>query len=766
MARRSARLASKTHEVQPPTLDSVSEHDERSNASSLRAAAILESPAPTRHHPSTPTSSAIKPPMSAMHPSKVHTTMAPPSPGLRLGFTDIRPVATKRGHELPSGIAQLTPTKAKAKGSSSSSNAAAGLPSTPFTFSVSRPPVADPSLSSRAKQMMDELRGEAAKIKAELAAQRIREQAEDAEAATGRKVLKPKGKTRFSAAHLAAFEKMDSIENHPSAYRAKITTPVKGITTPVKGIKRSSSRANLDEIPASITRRTAIKRSPSKARLDEVDSPQQARKLPAVSPFVRSRAAALEAQEGDPPTPAKRFKQRLEDDASSTRPSSRDGSSIPRPKSSGNDLAGGGSLSRSKSTMSLVTPVKASLARAAAKGPTITAVANSPSPSKSELTSLKRSATTANLKEGTTSTTTTTTPARRILSPGGFQRVRSILRGQKGNSDKPGSALPLPSATASASKTPALPRVDKALPALPGSVVTTPRRKLIKTPNSPSPSFFRSLSKSKSSRVSNPVEANFPNMDSVMAGSTSKKAKGAEKPETGPVVAYPDLSVFSGLAGKGEKSASMPPPSVPGTFSFRSDHTINFNSASPAGFGASPGQSSVRQVRSSMLPMPGSFPGANASADPGTTGSGATRLDTRSGNKENKSPRLKLPGISHGMSTKKRNRAATDEEDERAAKKRKNDHEQVPEGDALLAPRLLLAGKVSGAGASSSPQKTKPDAAAARAAKAGCKLDAPAKKTLVPRAGVQPLSRTSPQKKAVLSLSRLNMLARPKTRQQ
>lgn len=487
-----------------------------------------------------------------------------------------------------------------------------------------------------------------------------------------------------------------------------------------------------------------MKRSPSKARLDDV-APRSPwlRKQAVPMSSVKARAAAIDTSESVPPapTPAKRVRQRLEDDASSSRPISRDGSSIPRPKSGGNDS--GATLTHSKSVMSLVSPTKASLSRTASKGPTTAA-----SPSKSELPTLKKSATTANLKSAMT-------PGRRILSPSRFERVKSILKTRRDDAEKPGSALPLP---APVSKTPAPPRVDKALPPLP-LCATTPRRKpvrnldstpseseALKMQNSPSPvkkqtspsraptSLFKSLSRSVRGLD---AEANYPNMDSVLGGS-AKKGVESKKDE----VVYPDLSTFSGLASPKEKSSSVPPPSGPGTFTFRSDHTINFSGVSPSGFGASPGQSSVRQVRNSVLPappIPGSFPdNSNVAGNP----------DTRSSNKENRSPALKLLGISHGMQSKKRHRPSTDEEDaekeaeERAIKKRKNEH--VPEGDALMAPRLMgKAGEGKG--------------------RAAMKLDSPAKKTMVPRAGVQAPSRT-PGKKPVLSMSRLNMLATPKKR--
>lgn len=756
----------KTHQSSTPTLDSVSEHVD--TPSSTPRDAAHESPAPKqptpkqptpRQHtprqptpkkstprdptpkkpfrePATPTTTKIRPPMSAMHPSKAQSTMAPPSEGLRLGFTDIRPVA-KRDGGLPSGVAQHTPTKASA------------VPSTPFTFSVGRPS-ADPNLSSRAKLMMAELRGEADRIKAELAAQREKQGGVDL---GGRVIAQPKGKTgRYSAAHEAAFEKMDSIANHPSAFRAKLT--------PVAGVKRSSSRADLDELPPSVTKRSAMKRSPSKARLDDV-APRSPWLRKALASSVKSRAAAIDTSESAPlaSTPAKRAKQRVEDDASSSRPISRDGSSIPRPESSGNDS--GATLRHSKSTMSLISPAKASLSRTASKGPGATA-----SPSTSELPTLKRSATTASLKGALT-------PGRRLLTPSRFERVKSILKTRRDDTEKPGSALPLPAAPVS--KTPAPPRVDKALPPLP-MCATTPRRKpirnldstpseseAVKMQNSPSPvkkqtsptrgptSLFKSLSRSVRGVD---AEANYQNMDSVL-GSSAKKNTEAKKADKKDEVVYPDLSVFSGLAGGKEKSASVPPPSAPGTFTFRSDHTINFSGASPTGFGASPGQSSIRQVRNSVLPapsIPGSFPDTSSTSASTSASDPARTADARSSNKENRSPALKLQGISHGMQSKKRHRPSTDEEDarreaeERAVKKRKNEH--VPEGDALMAPRLM--GRTTAPGGSGN-------------GRGGLKLDSPAKKTMVPRAGVQAASRT-PGKKPVLSMSRLNMLATPKKR--
>jgi len=138
-----------------------------------------------------------------------------------------------------------------------------------------------------------------------------------------------------------------------------------------------------------------------------------------------------------------------------------------------------------------------------------------------------------------------------------------------------------------------------------------------------------------------------------------------------------------------------------GTFNFRSDHTINFG-ASPEGFGSSPGQSSVRHVRQSIVPstMPGSFPEYN---------------------KENLEA---LSSVHHGIPNKKRRRLdSEDEEGDDAKRSHKKSKPSVAEGSKLM-PLPIVAEKIA-------PKS---------------KIPSPAKK------------------KRVLSLSRLNMLARPKMR--
>ncbi|POR38750.1 Uncharacterized protein TPAR_01061 [Tolypocladium paradoxum] len=693
--RRSARLASASvKEKAAPELSSVAEHEE---TPPRRAPKNLV-------QPRTPVSSALKPPHDEMHPSKVHQTTGEPSSALRLGFSDI-PSNGARQFGLTS-----TPSKI------------GGMPSSPFTFRFARE-AADTTLSGDARRMMDEIRGQAAKIKADLVAQR---EAEGSCAnANGRVMATPKGKSgRYSAAHMAEFKKMDSIEGHASAWRAQ-----HGRFTPVKSsLKRSNSKANLDATP--ISHNSGIKPSPSKTRLDETPNQRPKASLKRTSSVANLDYVPRQAVAKAPETTAalgkslavaksgqqsavKRLKQRQDDDTSTARPVSRGDDSGPLPKSRSG-------LAR------LMSPTKSSIAHVAGPGkPTISLV---PSPSKSSVPGLTKSATMTSLG----SMSKTVDLRRRIISPGRFQRVKSILRGQKFDADGAKSAIPQPASQVS--MTPAPPRTDKELPPIP---LTTPRRKLTKrvafTPettnaamsqNSPSPS------KPSTSNVRAPlqaIEAQYPGLDEVLAQSKSSDNL------------YPDLSPLKRLVESRTQHGKARTPSVPGTFTFRSDHTIKFDDTSAKGFGAYPGQSSLRHVRGSIVPaahMPGSFPAPpSPSSHP---------------NKENAapSPARMLSGTAHGMPNKKRHRASSDEEDaeneaaERAMKKRKN--EQVPEGHALLAPRLVGAAPAGGVKKNRfgrSPAKT------------------PGRTP-----GRVPTSASPGKKGSVLSMSRLNMLARPKNR--
>ncbi|KAK7414874.1 hypothetical protein QQX98_006295 [Neonectria punicea] len=743
--RRSARLAGPTKgKAAAPSLSSVTEYAEAPKRERLNL------PSSPILGPSTPTSSAVKPPHDEMHPSKAHQTMGQPSSALRLGFADIKP-NNRDGSRI--GVPS-TPSKI-------------GVPASPFTFRVARE-AAETELSSDAQRLMDELREQAAMIKADLVAQREAESA--AADAHDRKIAKPKGKSgRFSAAHMAEFKKMDSIEGHASAWRAQNGrfTPVVSTlkrtpsnadldATPTSqfkaGLKRSPSKADLDATPTSQFK-PSLKRSPSKANLETTPtsqlktgiprSPSKADLQPAtpttprIKPSLKrksSRANLQDYQQSPSPkktaapaltkpqifanveqrVPSKRFKHNLEDDTSTARPVSRDGTSIPRPKSSG---AGSSKAPPPLAGLArLMSPAKASLFQTAAQGkPTISLVK---SPSK---TDLGRGLTKSASLQSLTSSAKPETPRSRVISPGRFERVKSILRGHRTASGNAHTAIPQPAS----SQTPAPPKLEKVLPPVP---LTTPRRKVTKhvafTPEvsrmateQGSPSPQKMVPKSQALRTLE--EDQYPALDAVLAKGQSDD------------VVYPDLSGFRPLPELPGKQGAAKPPSVPGTFTFRSDHTIEFSGAPAAGFGGSEGQSSIRQVRQSLKPvpaMPGSFP---APASPSTHP-----------NKENKAPAATkiLFGAPHGMSNKKRHRASWDEEEtekedaDRAAKKRKNQH--VPEGEALLAPRLI----------GSTPMNSTKKTRASRSVSA------------------TPGSASPTKKRGIISMSRLNMLARPKHR--
>ncbi|KAI1417516.1 hypothetical protein F5Y13DRAFT_151179 [Hypoxylon sp. FL1857] len=663
-----------------PQLGSVIEHEEPtstpskpSKKASKRLNTIASSPMP---QPATPAvATPVKLPMSEMHPSKVHPTTAAPSSGLKLGFVDID--YTKPAAQAP-GATQSTPSKIP-------------FPSSDFTFRYTKlHGDGDKELSLEAQQLREELREDAAKIRVGLEAKRDQEKLE-AELNDGREIRKAKGKAgRFSAAHMAEFKKMDSIENHPSAFRA-----APGRFTPVKkSLKRTQSKANLDEPDSARSKKTSTRTAPK--------SPEKERE--------------------QPESPVKRARQRLDDDVSTLRPVSRDGSFIPRPKSSGNDSVHS-SIPRSQSLANLMTPTKASLARAnSVKTPTTTLTKT---PSKPDLGGLAKSVSKPNLaslarasskrgfdtlrKAMTTNHLGAIKQPIDVQTPGRFDRVKSILKRQISGSK---SKSQIPQLVASPSQTSLHQSVDEELPQAP---FTTPGRKLERHVN------FTPMTK-RSTMILNspsPVKSSIPRSKALaqLQSSGSAADKPLHKTAEGEVT-YPDLSAYCrDVKEDTEKPSNVQfPESVPGTFTFRSDHTIRFDSPSPKGFGGAAGQASIRHVRNSVLPtsrMPGSFP----------------RPSDVSPNKENKAPSLG-PGIPHGMSNKKRHRASWDEEeddeaDKHAAKKLRKD--PPVEGHALVAPRLI---------AQASPGK---------------------------KAGRTPRT-PSPQKKGGLSLSRLNMLARPKVR--
>lgn len=610
--------------------------------------------------PRTPATGCAKPSREEMHPSKAHqSTTKEPDSGLRLGFVDIE----KNGDNMPSGVSQQTPSKT-------------GISST-FDFKFARPV---PQLGPEAQRMMDDLREEALRIKAKLAAEREEEKRKEEESGvTRRKIAQPKGKVgRYSDAHMAEFKKMDSIAGHPSAFRVQ---PGR-LAPPKPSLKRSQSKAKLED-------------------RDEINNSQKSK-----------MASSTERLENT--APAKRARQNMTDDASSARPASR-GDNTPK------IMPSTPTLGRSQSNVfaSITTPTQASLARAATAKHLATQIPTlSKSPSKPNLVGtprrLTKSATMSSVGSGPRSQSKTF-----LRSPGKLDRVKSMLRYPSSSKKPSATASSIPSLVRSPSK----PNLEKALPSIPMTpgvessknvkhVNFTPdtvNKNVATIPNSPSP--FKSAIPRSASKFNLAAKAQSTAQKPVAQAQAKQVhypslAALPSLPAESQAIEYPSLSGVRLLPEPPcqAKSSPRPPPAVPGTFTFRSDHTIQFGQ-SPKGFGSSPGQSSVRQVRQSIFPgtMPGSFPGSNGS------------------NKENKAP---IPSVPHGMSNKKRRRADSDDEEEKEVERSpKKQKANVPEGEMLMAPRL-----------------------AAEKTAATSKIPSPAK-----------------QKKG-LSLSRLNMLSRPKNR--
>lgn len=270
----------------------------------------------------TPTSIAgARPPMGEMHPSKVHqSTTKQADSGLILGFNPVKKDAN--GNVIKDSAIQDTPSKAKASPTSQY-----GTPGFEFKFACQ-----ESELSNEAKKLMESVRGDVAKVKTQMIQENKEHPSEDTRDGD-RRIAKPKGRAgRFSNAHMAEFKKMDSIAGHASAFRA---TP--GRFQPVNAASKTLKRTN------------------SKARLDE---PESQNNSPSKAPTVKASPAPVA-------TGTKRVKHDKTDDASSRRPSSKDGAT---PKDGGAAPATTPrrvTQPRPRPTVrtSLMTPTKASMAR-------------------------------------------------------------------------------------------------------------------------------------------------------------------------------------------------------------------------------------------------------------------------------------------------------------------------------------------------------------------------------------------------------------------
>ncbi|KAF2101577.1 hypothetical protein NA57DRAFT_53532 [Rhizodiscina lignyota] len=220
--------------------------------------------------------SSILPAPSEMHPSQHQKSTTKPLEEARwLGFMPMVPQTEppkKCSRELTDdlAVAQATPTRATQSVKKTS------FLSPDFKFDFQHQPSVESALSPEARRLMEETRGEAAKIRAKMVAAKEKQEARDLQAENqpifgmtdtlgGRKIAKPKG--RFSDAHKKQFGKMDSIANHPSSFRADpnrfYNDAPMTVDRPNKPLKRSHSKADLD---------TPMKQGPGKTLFTPIPS--------------------------------------------------------------------------------------------------------------------------------------------------------------------------------------------------------------------------------------------------------------------------------------------------------------------------------------------------------------------------------------------------------------------------------------------------------------------------------------------------------------
>lgn len=221
-----------------------------------------------------------------MHPSKAHpSTTKELDSGLVLGFKPVK--RDSDGNPINETVISNTPSKINHKSPFSRKLSTPQTGASKFDFKFSSD---DLQLSEQAKKLMDNVREDVARIKAQIildknAQERKERTADNMQQLNTRKIAQPHGKvSRFSEAHMAEFKKMDSIADHASSFRA---TP--GRFKPVeRPLKRKGSKAGLDEPEVKLTP-TKLPTTPShrsgtpmttsfkRARLVEIEIPSPKR---------------------------------------------------------------------------------------------------------------------------------------------------------------------------------------------------------------------------------------------------------------------------------------------------------------------------------------------------------------------------------------------------------------------------------------------------------------------------------------------------------
>lgn len=585
-------------------------------------------------------SSAIKTPQTAsrvhhglgeMHPSKVHqSTSKPPEECMTAPASRVFGPAIERA------------TPNKSRGSLPSHMSSPG-----FDFSFTRP---ESDLSAEAQKIMDSVREEAARIKAQLQAERDQQDPKKGDmnqlhGVGGRKIAKPKGKSgRFSDVHKQEFKKMDSIANHASTWKNR----VQGNAT---SLKRSNSKADLDE-------------------------PRQDTKLPK-STSTKSLRSVIDTGRLENTASGKRIKKNADDDTSTARPVSRNSN---LDKESAPSTPRRTTVPSTNLPSAITTPTKASLARSASIKSTKTSM----------IPSLSRSASTKTLKSAPKSEGSN----KYLSSLSRFGNMKSILsRRQPKFSDNPtkiaaGTHLPIPDTAMD---------LDKELPSLPGAFPSSSEQR---------PPTIKRVIFTPNTKISHPDLALTPSPSKISIHAS--KDPFSESSEL--AIDYPSLLTSPNVTHRPpSKPRDTSSTNSPGNFTFTASRTIHFGpptSGPPTG-------STIRQVRPSGFPTP---------------------ISTSFGQRD-------MPAIAHGMPNKKRKYASSDDETEEEGK----ENQAPPASDGKEGPKAKKA-KTSSGGAATSPQK--------RMFKTGGG-------SRIPKMGN---AAQGAKGKGGLSLSRLNVLARPKDR--
>ncbi|KAL8920750.1 MAG: hypothetical protein Q9208_006080 [Pyrenodesmia sp. 3 TL-2023] len=430
--------------------------------------------------------------LEEMHPSKVHqsTTKEPALMNAPL---------TAPAAKAPTKFPQSTPSKSRG-------SLPAHMSSPGFDFSFTRP---ESDLSEEAQKIMDSVREEAARIKAQMQAERGKGSDNDGASKLpsgieGRKIAKPRS-GRYSDAHKQHFQKMDSIAHHVSTWKTRIQSSVTAPTTS-SSLKRSNSKAGLDK-PESSAAPSGLPRSKSFKSMPPANEPSTSH--------------------------GKRVKRTHDDDASMTRPISRDSndgneSSSAKPHPPGLPSA-------------VSTPTKASLARSASVKANKTSM----------IPSLSRSASTKTL--GTPKTEPSKKFASRLAN---FSPVKSILhRSQPKFSEDPhkvaaGTHLPLPAKPLA---------LNKDLPVLP----STPSKDLLRTPSAKKHVNFSPSTKpvSEITPAASPSPSKIPRSDSMKAlPSPNVTHRNTHKIPTGAPAVLPTQPGDFTFSPSNNKTISFGPP--------------------------------------------------------------------------------------------------------------------------------------------------------------------------------------------------------------